>query len=132
MRTHLKRVQSTPFREKINFTKLFSMVPKVFSLGLILAWLVVLLVYGRGEYLMAVIMVGVILLLTTVISWKNGPIGGCIFVILGSGYLIFSMSQVLSLAYILAAAPLLATGSLFIVEYLYMEEKESKEEADDF
>lgn len=118
-----------PKRSKFNFMR---WIPLGFSMLLILTWLMVLLVAGLGQYLMAGIMVLVILILTTLIAWKNAPIGGGIFIILGAGYMIFSMSMIFSVTYILAAFPLFITGSAFIVQYIYIERKEKEEGVDDF
>ncbi|MEK6937659.1 MAG: hypothetical protein AABX04_01305 [Nanoarchaeota archaeon] len=117
-------------RSKFNFMR---WIPLGFSITLVLTWLIILLVVGLGQYLTAGIMVLVILILTTLIAWKNAPIGGGIFIILGAGYMIFSMSMIFSVAYILAAFPLFITGSAFIIQYLYLERKEQEEEGvDDF
>jgi len=110
---------------------LLSWGPRALSIGLVLFWLIVLIIAGRGHYFTVGIMVWVTLVLTTLIAWKNAPVGGGIFVIIGSGYLIFSMGQLLSLQYVLAATPLFVVGALFIIEYLYLEKKEN-EDVDDF
>jgi len=103
------------------------------SIFLVVAWLLILLLVGLGEYTKAGSMILVILILATLIAWRNAPIGGGIFIILGAGYLIFSMGLFFSLVYILAAFPLFLTGIFFIAYYLYAEKKEKEEEGvDDF
>jgi len=111
----------------------WSWVPRGMSLLLVFSWLLILFIYGLGPYFVAGLMVMAVLVLTTLISWMNSPVGGGIFIIMGAGYLIFSMGLLFSTLYVIAAFPLFFTGSAFIVEYLYEEKKEEAEVGvDDF
>jgi hypothetical protein len=115
-----------------NWSSVLSKLPIGVSLLLIITWALILIISGLGGYFTAGVMVLVILLLTTAIACKNAPIGGCIFVLLGSGYLIFSMGQLMSMMYVLAVAPLFLVGTLFILGYLYQSQKEQEGGVDDF
>ncbi len=115
-----------------DWSRVLSKLPIGMSLLLIIIWALILTISGLGGYFTAGIMVLVILLLTTAIACKNAPIGGCIFILLGSGYLIFSMGQLMSIMYVLAAAPLFLVGALFIVGYVYQSQKEQEGGVDDF
>jgi hypothetical protein len=118
---------------KFDYLKIFSWTPKIIASIVLVIGLVALIIYGSGDYFVAGIMTWTSLLLTTLIAWKNEPIGGSIFIILGSGYLLFSMSKLFDLTYIFAAAPLFVIGSLFILDYVYLGRKEETiEGVDDF
>lgn len=137
MQTYLKSTQpkswSARFHREIDLSKILTWLPRGLSIFLVLTWLMVLLIYGLGQYLMAGVMVWMILVLTTAISWKNAPIGGGVFIILSSIYLVVAMNSTASGAYLFGAAPLFIVGALFIVDYLYAEKKEQEEEGvDDF
>lgn len=134
MESYPKTVKSNSTKKnsrKVNLYNLLSWIPKGLSLSMIALWLAVLVIYGLGQYLVAGIMIAIILILTTLISWRNMPIGGCIFILLGSVYLVFSMGKLFSLLYVLASAPLFITGALFVLDYLYLEKKED-DGVDDF
>lgn len=121
------------YNSKLGLSMVLLWLSRGISVFLVLAWGIILLLAGLGEYTTAASMVLIILILATLIAWKNAPVGGGIFIILGAGYLIFSMGMFLSLVYILAAFPLFLTGIFFIIYYLYIEKKEKEEEGiDDF
>jgi len=120
-------------KSKLELGKVFLWLSRGLSIFVVVAWLIILLMAGLGEYTTAGSLVLVILILATLIAWRSAPIGGGVFIILGAAYLIFSMGLFLSLIYILAAFPLFLTGIFFIVYYLYIEKKEKEEEGvDDF
>ncbi len=124
---------ANPSNSNFEMGKILLWISRAISIFLIVAWGIILLLAGLGEYTTAASMVLIILILATLIAWKNAPVGGGIFIILGAGYLIFSMGMFLSLVYILAAFPLFLTGIFFIIYYLYIEKKEKEEEGiDDF
>lgn len=137
MQTYLKAVKSKSlsarFHEEIDLSKILNWLPRGLSLFLVITWLIVVLLYGFEQYFAAGVMVWLILALTAAISWKNAPIGGGIFVILGSVYLVFAMNSSFSIEIVLGAIPLFIVGALFIFNYLYTEKKEQEEEGvDDF
>ena len=118
---------------KFDYLKIFSWTPKIIASIVLVFGLVALIIYGFGEYFTAGMMAWTSLLLTTLIAWKNEPVGGSIFIILGSGYLLFAMSKLFDLTYIFAAAPLFIIGSMFIIDYVYIGRKEEETEGvDDF
>ncbi len=131
---YLKPIKSSWWKriKNQNWSSVLSKLPIGASLLLVITWALILVLSGLGGYFTAGVMVLVILLLTTAIAWKNAPIGGCIFVLLGAGYLIFSMGQLMALVYVLAAAPLFLIGALFILGYLYRSQKEQEGGVDDF
>ncbi len=131
---YLKSVKPSWWKmiKNMNWSSVLSKLPIGISLLLIITWALILTLSGLGGYFTAGVMVLVILLLTTAISCKNAPIGGCIFILLGSGYLIFSMGQLMSIMYVLAAAPLFLVGALFIIGYVYISQKELEGGVDDF
>ncbi len=118
---------------KFDYLKIFSWTPKVIASIILVVGLVALIIYGFGDYFIAGMMAWTSLLLTTLIAWKNEPIGGSIFIVLGSCYLLFAMGKLFDLTYILAAAPLFILGGLFIFDYVYLGRKEEViEGVDDF
>lgn len=116
---------------KFNLASLVHWLPKVLSLVLVLAALTIVLIYGEGSYLIGGLIIWSILFLTTLISWKIAPIGGGMFMIFGSGYLLFAISSMLSFVYVLIALPLYLVGGLFVADYIY-QEKQEEEGEDDF
>ena len=110
-------------KSRLEFGKVLLWLSRGIAIFLVVAWLLILLLVGLGEYTTSGSMILVILILATLIAWKNAPIGGGIFIILGAGYLIFSMGLFFSLVYLLAAFPLFLTGIFFITYYLYIEKK---------
>lgn len=121
------------FSKKSTRYSLWSWIPRGLALLLVLTWALILIFSGLGHYFVAGLMILAVLILTTMISWMNAPIGGGIFILLGAGYLIFSMGLLFSTLYVIAAFPLFLTGSAFIVEYLYHEKKEDDDGGvDDF
>ena len=66
----------------------------------------------------------------SVIAWKNEAIGGALYVLLGAMSLIVVMGLQLSLLYILAVAAAFVTGTIFIIDHLYREKEELREESD--
>lgn len=116
---------------KFSLASFIHWLPKVISLFLVLITLTVVIIYGKESYLIGGLVIWFILFLTTLISWKIAPIGGGMFMIFGSGYLLFAISSTLSLTYVLIALPLYLVGGLFIADYVF-QEKQDEEEEDDF
>jgi hypothetical protein len=87
-------------------------------------------VMDLGRYTHAKVLIASLFLLTTIVSWRSEPIGGGFFIILGSLYLIVTMGMQLDISYFLGVIPFFLLGSLFIVDYMYQEKKDLKEEVD--
>ena len=116
---------------KFNINRFLTWTPKALSLLLILTWLLLMGLYGLGPYLMAGILIFLILILTFLIAWKNEPIGGGIFILLGTGYLIFSLGVGLEISYILFSVPFYLIGAFYFGDYFYQEHQEEKIEGED-
>lgn len=108
--------------------KILHWTPRGICFFLLSFWLVIVFIFGSGNYLMIGIMIWMVLLLTTLTSLKNGFVGGSIFVLLGLGFLVTVVIKSHSLSYILDAAPLLIIGSLFVVDYLCIKKKRKRME----
>lgn len=122
---------NTKQTKKTSWISHASLIPRTFSLLIIAVWLLsITVIYGFGPYFMLGLMFWIVLVLTTIVAWKNDPFGGALFIIIGSLYLVFVMGNTLSLAYIFGAVPFFITGSLFILTYFYEEKKELAREVD--
>lgn len=116
---------------KFNLAGLIHWTPKILSSLLVLAALAIVILYGEGGYLVGGMVIWSILFITTLISWKIAPIGGGMFMIFGSGYLLFAIGSMMAFSYVLLALPLYLVGGLFIADYVYQEKLEDEGE-DDF
>ncbi len=116
---------------RFNFARFLIWTPKALSMLLILTWLLLIILYGLGPYLMAGILIFLILVLTFLIAWKNEPIGAGIFILLGTGYLIFSLGVGMGVTYILFSVPFYLIGGLYLGDYFYQEHQEEKVEGED-
>lgn len=116
---------------KFDLASLVHWTPKILSSLLVLAALAMVIFYGEGSYLIGGIVIWSILFITTLISWKIAPIGGGMFMVFGSGYLLFAIGSLLAFSYVLLALPLYLIGGLFIADYAYQEKLEDEGE-DDF
>lgn len=123
-----KSLVNEPKGRKVTLVSILTWTPRILSALIVFAWLGWLLF--SAAYLAAGLMIMVILALTTLIAWRNSPLGGCLFVLLGAGYFLFAMGVMLPLSYVLAVIPLLLTGALFVSSHFYLEKKE--EEGNDF
>lgn len=83
-----------------------------------------------GFTVLAKLMIATFLILTMVVAWQSEPIGGAIYIILGSISLIVGMGAQLPLWHFYAAIPFFFTGSVFIVDYIYQEKKDQQEDID--
>lgn len=116
---------------RFSAANLIHWTPKILSSLLVLAALGIVIFYGEGSYLIGGLIIWSILFLTTLISWKIAPIGGGMFMVFGSGYLLFAIGSMLAFSYVLLALPLYMVGGLFIADYVYQEKLEDEGE-DDF
>lgn len=110
---------------------LYHWLPRFLSIAVLLSWATVMTLAATTQYLIILVLVTSVLVLTCLISWKNPAIGGSLFIVLGSGYLIFAMGNFFTLAYIIAVFPLYLMGALFIIDHLNQEKEEARLE-DDF
>ncbi|MEK6845439.1 MAG: hypothetical protein AABY26_01665 [Nanoarchaeota archaeon] len=119
-----KRLVNESKSRKVTLVSVFTWTPRILSALIVFAWLW-LLIFSIS-YLAIGLMIMAILVLTSLIAWKNAPLGGCLFVLLGAGYFLFAMGIMLPLPYVLAVIPLLLTGALFVSSHFYMEKKEEE------
>ncbi len=108
-----------------NLKKLLHWTPRGLSIFMLLFWLIVLFIYDFRHFTAAATMVWFLLSLTTLIAWKNAPLGGNFYIVLGILYLIF-VSNSLSFISFLSASPFFIVGILFITNHYYKKNKESE------
>jgi hypothetical protein len=120
------------FKFSTDIALIIHWLPKILSLILVLIALIIVIIYGQGSYLVGGLVIWAILFLTTLISWKIAPIGGGMFTIFASVYLLFAISSLFSVVYVLISIPLYLVGGLFILDYAYQEKLEEDEGEDDF
>jgi len=124
-------VELSKLNVNINLSGVFFWLPRVLALFLVFSFIAgVLYTFGFGQEFMVGLMVWLILFFTMLIAWKSDPIGGIIFLILGSASVIVAMGKQLTIGYFLAV-PLFTLGISFIGNYMYQEKKQNEEE-DDF
>jgi len=102
-------------------------IPKVVSV-LVLSGFIIIQSLTQTEKLFFSILVSAIMLFTILIAWKNPPIGGAIFIILGALALVVAMGTNAPFQMFSFPIALSITGSLFIIQHLYQEKKEREED----
>lgn len=113
----------------MNLNKILYWMPRGLSLFLIFFWASVFFVQDLGNYVAAAMMVWFLVFLVTLLAWKNAPLGGGFYIVLGILYLVFILRS-FSFSSFLAAAPFLVVGLLFIGDYSYQKKKENKKRKD--
>ncbi len=116
---------------KINLSSVLFWLPRALALFLVFTFIAgVVYTFGFGQEFMVGLMVWLILFFTMLIAWKSDPIGGIIFLILGSASVIVAMGKQLNIGYFLAI-PLFTLGITFVGNYMY-QEKHQNDDEDDF
>jgi hypothetical protein len=114
---------------RVNFADVLHWTPRVLSF--VVAALVAGFLFSSGvDFLLPKTMASISLLLTALISWKSEPLGGGIFIILGSLFMVVAMGNQLTTAYFTGVVPLFTVGSLFIADHLYQEKLDQRKDID--
>lgn len=114
---------------KLDLSKLVYWFPRVLALFIICLWLIAITItYNFNQFFMIGLLIALILFLATLIAWKNEPIGGIVFIILGFAYLVVAFGKSFSFTTIFGSAPLFTLGLLFIGNHLYQEKKYNEED----
>ena len=117
--------------KNINIAKVLFWLPRALALFLVFTFIAgVVYTFGFGQEFMVGLMVWLILFFTMLIAWKSDPIGGIIFLILGSASVIVAMGKQLMIGYFVAV-PLFMLGLTFMGNYMY-QEKHQNDDEDDF
>ncbi len=95
---------------------------------LVLLFIVILQFFSLNAPHGLAIIFFLIILLTNAIAWKNPPIGGAIFIILGALGLVIAMGKQVGGIVFLAPVALSIAGVLFIIQHLYWEKKDREED----
>jgi len=103
----------------MNTKELLYWTPRGLALFLTFFWLIVLFLYDFGSFTVAAMMIWFLLFLTLLLAWKNAPLGGNFYLLLGFLYLFF-LNPSFSFFALLSASPFLITGFLFLLSYLLL------------
>ena len=112
----------------LNSDAIMKHLPTYLSGALLLFWLgTISIIYNFDFSFMVGLMIWVAFVLITAISWKDGLIGGILWLLAGGVYLVIALGK--SLSY-MGATPIFLIGVLYVHKYFGEEKKEG--ETDNF